>query len=104
MNSNQHIDNVLANKIRPLMQEASDILEALKVGEKIPATELARQIAERHGMTGPSLYPVLLFLFDEYPNFKRSRGAKGGLERIALSTTDDTNKFGINNLTGDKHE
>lgn len=88
MDRNQHIDNVLANKIRPLMEEAADILEALKPGEKIPATELARQVAERHGSTGPSLYPTLKFLFEGYPNIDVKRGAKGGL--IKLPKNDDT--------------
>jgi hypothetical protein len=81
----QHIDDVLTNGIRPLMQDASDILEALKPGERMPATELAKRVAEKHGTTGAAIYPVLLFLFNGYPNFKKSRGARGGLERVSAS-------------------
>lgn len=90
MNRDEHIDSVFANRIRPLMEEASDILEALKPGEKIPATELAKQVAEKHGMTGPQLYPTLLFLFEGYPRVKRSRGSRGGLEKLPLDTANDT--------------
>lgn len=88
MNRDQHIDNVLATRIRPLMEEASNIIEALKPGEKIPATELARRIAEMHGMTGPQLYPVLRMMFDSYPNVKISRGAKGGIEKLSANTNE----------------
>lgn len=80
MNRDQHIDEVLNNKIRPLLEEAADVIEALKPGEKIPATELAKQVAERHGMTGPQLYPTLKFMFDGYPNRRIKRGAHGGIE------------------------
>lgn len=81
MNRDQHINDVLNAKIRPLLQEASDIIEALKPGEKIPATELAKQIAEKHGMTGPTLYPVLKMMFDGYPGVEIKRGAHGGISR-----------------------
>jgi hypothetical protein len=81
MNRDQHMDSVWNDKIRPLLLEASDIIEALKPGEKIPATELARIIAERHGMTGPQLYPVLVFLFRDYPGVEVKRGAHGGISR-----------------------
>jgi hypothetical protein len=81
MNRDEHIDNVLNSKIRPLLEEASDVIEALKPGEKIPATELAKVIAERHGMTGPQLYPVLIMMFKDYPGVEIKRGAHGGIYR-----------------------
>lgn len=80
MTRDEHIESVWNDKIRPLLAEASDIIEALKPGEKIPATELARIIAERHGMTGPQLYPTLKFMIDGYPNRVVKRGAHGGIE------------------------
>ena len=80
MNRDQHIDNVLNSKIRPLLEEAANIIEALKPGEKIPATELAKRVAANHGMTGPQLYPTLKFMIDGYPNRIVKRGAHGGIE------------------------
>ena len=38
----QHINMVLRNRIQGLMEEASDLIQDLKVGEKIPATKLSR--------------------------------------------------------------
>lgn len=86
----QHIANVLENRIRPLLEEAAEVIEALKPGEKIPATELAKFIAERHGMTGPQLYPTLKFMFDGYPNRIIKRGSRGGIENPLVKT--DSNK------------
>jgi hypothetical protein len=77
-----HIDNSLS-KVRVFFEEASEIIDAIKPGEKIPATVLAAQIAEKHGLTGPALYPVLKFLFDGYPGITVKRGAQGGLARPA---------------------
>jgi hypothetical protein len=75
-----HIDSSLA-KIRTIFEEASDIIDAVKPGEKIPATLLAAQIADKHGMSGAQLYPTLLFLFKDYPGIVIKRGAHGGLMR-----------------------
>ena len=86
MNRDEHIDSVLNDKIRPLLEEASDVIEALKPGEKIPATELAKLIAERHGMTGPQLYPTLIFMIKGYPNRVVKRGAHGGIENPLPAT------------------
>jgi hypothetical protein len=83
-----HIDISLA-KIRALFEETSEVIEALKPGEKIPATKLAQQIAERHGMTGPGLYPVLKFLFEGYPGFEVKRGAQGGICRLPVETKEE---------------
>lgn len=79
MDRNQHLNEVLNNKIRPLLEEAADVIDALEPGEKIPATELAKQVAERHGMTGPQFYPTLLFMVRDYPGVEVKRGAKGGI-------------------------
>ena len=68
----QHIEEAL-NEIRSLFVKAATRIEALKPGEKVPATtlaeELARDIIQADGkpMTGPQLYPTLKVLFKGYP-------------------------------------
>ena len=81
MDFKQHIENSLAN-IRVMFEETAGRIEALKPGEKIPATKLAQDIAELHDLTGPQLYPVLLFLFKDYPNVEIRRGAHGGIFKL----------------------
>lgn len=83
----QHIENSLA-KIRVIYEKASTRIEALKVGEKVPATVLASDLADEIGMTGPQLYPTLKFLFQDYPGVKISRGAHGGIEKLAEPVAD----------------
>ena len=78
--SKQHLELALG-KVRIIFQEASDRIEAIAPGEKIPATKLAQEIAEAHGMTGPQLYPTLKFLFEGYPGVAVQRGAHGGIIR-----------------------
>jgi hypothetical protein len=75
-----HIENALG-QIKKLFEDAAEVIEAIKPGEKIPATVLAEQVAERHGMNGPSLYPVLKFLFNGFPGILVKAGAHGGLIR-----------------------
>jgi hypothetical protein len=92
--NNSHID-VSLSKIRTIFEKASARIDALKVGEKITATGLAKDLAEEIGMTGPQLYPTLKFLFDRYPGVKVSRGAHGGIEKLpetnaTTSTVDGT--------------
>ena len=77
------------DKIRVIFEKASNRIDALAPGEKIPATELANQLAEDLNMTGPQLYPVLRFLFDGYPGILVKKGAHGGLIK---PLPDDTNK------------
>lgn len=77
-----HIDSSLA-KIRAIFEKASTRIEALKVGEKVPATALADELAKEIGMTGPQLYPTLKFLFDGYPNVDVRKGAHGGIVKVA---------------------
>lgn len=76
----QHIDETLA-KLREIFVEAATRIDALKGEEKVPATKLAADIAEARGMTGPQLYPTLLFLFKEYPGVTISKGAHGGIRK-----------------------
>lgn len=78
MSNQDHIDNSLG-KIRAIFEKASDRLEALKSGEKIPATSLAAELGAEIGMTGPQLYPVIKFLLDGYPGVDVKRGAHGGI-------------------------
>lgn len=81
MDYRQHIENSLTN-IRVIFEEAAERIEALKPGEKIPATKLAQDIADRHDMTGPQLYPVLLHIFKDYPGVEIRRGAHGGIFKL----------------------
>jgi hypothetical protein len=82
MNKEEHIDHVLTTRFRPLLLEAAEIIEALKPGEKIPATQLAKMIAERHDMTGPAWYPMLRMMLDGYPGVEVRAGAKGGIIKL----------------------
>jgi hypothetical protein len=79
---NKHIEMSL-DKIRVIFQKASEKIEALKVGQKIPATVLSDDIAKDCDMTGPQLYPTLLFLIKGYPGVEVKRGAKGGIYKIS---------------------
>lgn len=86
MNS-QHVENSL-DKIRSIFESASARIEKLAPGEKIPATQLAADLAKEVGMTGPQLYPTLLFLFKDYPGVDVKRGAHGGLvKRLPATVT-----------------
>lgn len=78
MTNSSHIDITLA-KIKVVFERASQKIEALKSGEKIPATVLSKELAEEIGMTGPQLYPTLLFLIKDYPGVDVKRGAHGGI-------------------------
>lgn len=77
----EHVENSL-DKIRKIFERASERLEKLKVGEKIPATKLAQELAEEFGSTKEMLYPTLTFLIKDYPKFKIARGATGGITRV----------------------
>lgn len=82
MDSKQHIDNVIENKIRKIFEMAASEIDAIPEGGKIPATVLAEKIADSFNMTGPQLYPTLLFLFNTYPGIEIKRGAHGGLYKL----------------------
>ena len=78
MSNQNHIDESLA-KIRVIFEKASEKIEALSSGGKIPATALAAELGESVGMTGPQIYPTLKFLLDGYPGVDVKRGAHGGI-------------------------
>jgi hypothetical protein len=78
MSHTQHIEDSL-EKIRAIFIKASETIEALKTGEKVPATKLAEDLAKDVGLTGPGLYPTLKFLLDGYPGVEIRRGAHGGI-------------------------
>jgi|SRR6185436_19717165 len=78
----EHVQNSLA-RIEEIFEKASTKIESLKVGQKIPATALAEEIAKDYGMTGPQLYPTLLFLIKGYPGVEIKRGAHGGIVKLA---------------------
>lgn len=78
MDNQNHIDESLA-KIRVIFEQAAERIDALKTGEKIPATKLAADLAESQNMTGAQLYPTLLFLLKGYPGVEIKRGAHGGI-------------------------
>ena len=80
-----HIDNSLS-KIRILFEKASDRIDAIPNGGKIPATKLAEEIGNEVGITGATLYPVLKFLFEGYPGVEIKRGAKGGIVKTMPKT------------------
>jgi hypothetical protein len=86
MDSKQHIDNILAT-IRPIFDKAAQRIDALKPGEKIPATTLANDLAKEIGMTGPTLYPTLKFLFNGYPGVKVLKGAHGGIVKVTTNVS-----------------
>ncbi len=78
MANQEHIVKSLS-KIQAIFEKASDKIESLKSGEKIPATALANELAQDIGMAGPQLYPTLLFLIRDYPGVDVKRGAHGGI-------------------------
>ncbi len=67
--------------ISAIYEKAALRIEAIKPGEKIPATKLAEDLAEELDMTGPQLYPTLKILLDGYPGVWIKRGAQGGIYR-----------------------
>ena len=76
-----HIENSLG-KIRLIFEKASQRIDALESGQKIPATTLAKELGEEFGVNGTVLYPTLLFLIADYPGIHIKRGAKGGIYKI----------------------
>jgi hypothetical protein len=77
----QHIENSLG-KIKLIFEKASERIDALKSGEKIAATELAKELGVEFGISGPVLYQTLLFLIKDYPGTYTKRGAMGGIYKI----------------------
>src|ERR1700722_18925224 len=54
-----HVDQVL-DDIRGIYLQAAERIEALRPGEKLPATSLAEDVARGLAMTGPQRYGVLV--------------------------------------------
>lgn len=77
----KHMEDTL-DHIRKIYKDAAVIIEALKPGEKITATGLAAEVAKRYGMSGPQLYPTLLFLLKDFPGTKQKRGVQGGIWKL----------------------
>ena len=79
----QHIEKALG-EVRVLFDKVVARIEAIKPGEKIPATRLAEELAKEQSpdMTGPQLYPTLKILLDGYPGVDVRRGAHGGIYRL----------------------
>ena len=85
----QHIENAL-NEVRALFVKAATRIEAIKPGEKIPATKLADTLAKEIGKTGPQIYTVLSYLTAGYPGIEVKRGAHGGICRpVAVAAIAD---------------
>jgi hypothetical protein len=80
----EHLE-VALNQIRTLFTKAAARIEAIKPGEKIPATDLAAELAAEQGQTGPQVYPTLLIFVKGYPGVEVRRGAHGGICRPLLS-------------------
>ena len=80
----KHIDESLA-KIRVLFEKAAAKIELLPADgkSKIAATALAAEIGKEVGISGPTLYPTLLFMFKNYPGTALRKGAHGGIVRLA---------------------
>lgn len=91
MHNVEHVEASL-DKIREIFVKASERVEALEHGGKIPATALAEEIGSEFGLTGPQTYPVLKFLFNSYPGIIVRRGAHGGLIKPAPGTENVKNK------------
>jgi hypothetical protein len=87
MDSKQHIELVLNQRLRPIFEKAAAKIDSLRPGEKVPATELAKELGKEIGMTGPQLYPTLLFLFKDFPGIEIKRGAHGGLCKLPTTKT-----------------
>lgn len=77
----QHVENTL-NKLRPILEKVSARIEAIPPGQKIAATELAKEIARDLGKTGPQFYPILKELLEGYPGVDVRAGAHGGIYKL----------------------
>ena len=77
-----HIDMSLA-KVRVVFNKTKERIDRMRKGEKIPATELAKQVAAEMNTTGPILYPIMKYVLnDSYPGIKITRGCNGGVEKL----------------------
>ena len=104
MDSKQHMDNVWETKLRPIYDKARERIDALKPGEKIPATTLADEIAKPLGMTQAQLYPTLKFLFDGYPGVEVRKGAHGGIFKLPVPSASTSASTSKDNADGSEKE
>jgi len=81
MTPQQHKAQCL-NKVDQIFTDAAEIIAALAPGEKVAATELARLVGLKHGLTVPQIYPTLLFLIPDYPQIQIKKGKAGGLYKL----------------------
>jgi hypothetical protein len=81
-----HVDQVL-DDIRGIYLHAAERIEALRPGEKLPATALAEDLARGLGLTGQQLYPIVKRLLDGYPGTTLKRGAHGGIYKSRPAVT-----------------
>lgn len=81
-----HVEQSI-NEVRSLYLKAATRIEAIKPGEKIPATQLAEDLAKEYGKTGPQIYPILLLLIKNYPGVVVRKGAHGGICRELPAAT-----------------
>jgi hypothetical protein len=98
MTNQQHIDHQLS-LLRTILEEASEKIEALKPGERLPATQLAHTIAAKYEINGIELYTVLkLFLFKGYPGVKFNKGRNGGIEKLEETITETIKESNDNQI------
>lgn len=88
IDTDQHIENSL-DDIRKIFKEAAKHIDAIEPGCKIPATALAETLAKQFDTKGPQLYPVLKYLFNNYPGVKILRGAHGGIMKLKVAAVTD---------------
>lgn len=79
----QHIEEALS-EVRALFLKVAQRIEAIKPGEKIPATKLAEDLAKEQSpdMSGPQIYPTLKIVLEGFPGVDIRRGAHGGIYRL----------------------
>jgi hypothetical protein len=84
----QHLEKALDEIRVQIFDKAAARILALKDDEKVPATqlaeELAREIIQADGkpMTGPQVYPTLKIFLRGLPCFEITRGAHGGIKPL----------------------
>lgn len=76
-----HVEATLS-RLRVTLEKASDRIDAIPPGQKIPATELAAILAKELGKTGPQFYPILKELLEGYPGVDVRAGAHGGIYKL----------------------
>ena len=79
----QHIENSI-NEMRSIFKDVSNRIEEMKSGDRVPATQLAREIGMKYNIAGPVLYMVLKYskFLDNYPGIVCKRGARGGIIKL----------------------